>query len=148
VMAIPKPTRTLPAERKRLRAQSQRETARDKATADRLCSALVRRLAGNRCEAAGFDGVRCSPQLDWAHGLSRRHATVRWAHSNTFSLCRAHHDAFGRSPSVFDGWRAMKLGVPLFCRVVDQAREIGHVDIPAIVAALKAGQFLQGERGV
>lgn len=145
-LAFPKPTRTLPAERQRVRALSRRDSAKDRATADRLCGELVKRLAGNKCEAAGLFGLACSRTLDWSHGIVRKALPTRWAHSNTFCICRVHHDEFGKSKERWDGWRAMVLGVPLFVRVGEQARAVEPVDVPAVIEGLRLGVFLQGER--
>jgi len=148
-LAHPKPPRTLPAERRRIAALGRSDAARDRKTADDLCSGLVKGRASYSCEARGFAGVRCSRgPLDWAHGIGRKRGSraVRWAHSNGFALCRAHHEVFGHDEAAFDAWRLAKLGPVVFNEVADRAREIHRVDVKAVIWGLRRGVFIQGER--
>ena len=145
-LAFPKPAKTLPAERRRVKAQSASERSRLEAVADRLCGELVKRLAGHRCEAKGVAGISCSRTLDWVHGIGRTKDGTRWAHANTYCLCRAHHDYFGHHSSAFERWRVEHFGAELLDRMAKQARPTWRGDIQSVIESLRAGVFIQGER--
>jgi len=146
-LGFPKPYRKLPEERRRIKAQSSRERSQLEAQADRLCAALVKRLARGRCEATGFEGtVRCSKELDWAHGIGRTKDGTRWAHANTYCLCRAHHDYFGQHAAVFERWRIERFGGEVLDQMADQARPVWRGDLQEVVDGLLLGVFVQGSR--
>lgn len=136
-LLLPKPTRRLPSERRRVAKVSKRPSAKDRATADRLCSALVKQRAGNRCEDCGARG-----EMDWAHGMPRRFIAVRWAHANTFSLCRRCHRHYTANPGHWDGFLERKLGLPLYIRVRVVASVhlwLSRVDVVSVIANLRKG---------
>lgn len=141
-LAFPKPTRRLPSERKRVAKASKRPSALDKAMADWLCAALVKQRAGNRCEAKGYADIACSRTLDWAHGWPRRYYTVRWAHANTWCICRAHHQLFTIHWPRWIIWRRDHLGIEPFQHVnalVNGGRR-QRVDMAHVLAELRAGR--------
>lgn len=145
-LLLPKPGPKLPAERRRIASVSKRPSAQDRALADRLCSALVKAKAMNKCEASGYAGLACSKTLDWAHGIPRRYLSVRWAHTNSACLCRVHHDLFTVEPAMFERWRILKFGGGVLDDLAERARAVGYMDVAAVVAGLKAGRFCQCER--
>lgn len=161
-LLLPKPTRTLPAERHRIATVSKRPSARDRAIADRLCAAIVKTRALNRCEASGLvveypyyaagemvviTIQRCSRGLDWAHGWGRGIFTLRWAHANSFALCRNHHIAFEAHKAQWREVRRAILGAELYDRMEVLAKQPGRfkVDMAWVLAELRAGRT-QAER--
>lgn len=144
-LAFPKPHKTLPAEKRRLRQVSKRPSARDKAMADRLCAALVKQRAGNKCEAKGYADHTCSRDLDWAHGIPRRFYSVRWAHANTAALCRVVHRLFTLDPIAFERWRIGFFGGPVCDAMAERARGVVRVYMAHVLADLRAGRT-QAER--
>jgi hypothetical protein len=70
-----------------------------KAKADRLFSEVIRSVG--YCEADGYDDVKCSPQLQCMHIISRRFNATRCDTRNAFSGCAAHHRFFTDHPREF-----------------------------------------------
>jgi len=70
-----------------------------KAKADKLFSEVIRSVG--YCEADGYDDVRCSPQLQCMHIISRRFNATRCDTRNAFSGCAAHHRFFTDHPREF-----------------------------------------------
>lgn len=64
---------------------------------DKRAGDLVR--ARGVCEAAGTKWHRkCSGPLQWCHGVSRRHFSLRWDLLNAWSMCAAAHSYFTYHP--------------------------------------------------
>lgn len=136
VYACPKPTKRLPAERKRVSKVSKRPSAKDRATADRLCAALVKQRAGNKCEHCGRRGT-----LDWAHGIGRKVLAVRWAHANGFALERTCHAYFTANPPMWNAWLVEKLGLGRFRELMRQAVAPPlRVDMSQVISDLRQGR--------
>lgn len=148
-LAFPKPDTMPKPERGRIAQQSKQPVARERAVADRLCGALVKASAGNRCEAVGYAGLPCSRVLDWAHGIRRRKAlSIRWAHTNGFAICRAHHRFFSDSRNA-DEWRSFrvsKVGELTVTALEYRSQRHERIDLAEVVAALRVGVFIQGGR--
>jgi hypothetical protein len=53
-----------------------------------------------RCIFAGYFGIKCSGQVQWAHVLSRRHPALRWEEINGMSLCSGHHLYWHHEPAI------------------------------------------------
>jgi hypothetical protein len=70
-----------------------------KAKADKLFSEIIRSYG--ECEAEGWDGRRCSSQLQTAHICSRRSSATRTDLRNAYCLCFAHHRYFTDFPRQF-----------------------------------------------
>jgi hypothetical protein len=70
-----------------------------KGKADKLFSEVIRSVG--HCEADGFDGVKCSPQLQCMHIISRKYNATRCDLRNAFSGCAAHHRYFTDHPRQF-----------------------------------------------
>lgn len=71
------------------------------ASLDSLFSELVRARARYECQAWGYDGVRCSSQMQCAHIKSRRYKAIRWDPDNALCLCAAHHMHYHANPDQF-----------------------------------------------
>ena len=81
----------------------------DKAKADRLYSLIIRSIG--YCEAEGWNSVKCTPQLQTMHIISRRYSNTRTDLRNALSGCAAHHRYFTDHPREFshfisDTWAA------------------------------------------
>ena len=70
-----------------------------KAKADTLFSKAIRSVG--RCEAEGWDDVKCSAQLQCMHIISRKFNATRCDFRNAFSGCAAHHRYFTDHPRQF-----------------------------------------------
>ena len=144
IYPCPKPMK-VPRERKRLPRTKDSERGRLVRACDATCAALVKSLARFRCERCWTKGP-----TDWAHGEGRAQAwTLRWAHSNTFSLCRECHQWASRESGAFDVWRDSLLAYDARLNLVRQKVEPHRVDVARmqdILVCLKRGVFLQGDR--
>lgn len=145
-LLYPKPTKRPPAAKRRPRKQSERPRAQLIAHADKLCSALVKRLARNKCEARGWLEHECGGGLDWAHGIGRRALNVRYSHANSMALCRVAHRWFGWNPLKFEAFRVWLIGGARLDHEAERARMMGRVDVAGVIVGLRASIFLQGER--
>lgn len=70
-----------------------------KGKADRLFSMAIRSVG--HCEAEGWDDIKCSPQLQCMHIISRKYNATRCDFRNAFSGCAAHHRYFTDHPRQF-----------------------------------------------
>jgi hypothetical protein len=70
-----------------------------KAKATKLHSEIIRSLG--YCEAEGYDGRKCSNQLQTAHIVTRGRSSTRTDTRNAFCLCFAHHRYFTDYPRQF-----------------------------------------------
>jgi len=70
-----------------------------KAKADKLFSEVIRSVG--YCEAEGFNDLKCSPQLQCMHIISRKYSATRCDTRNAFSGCAAHHRFFTDHPREF-----------------------------------------------
>lgn len=70
-----------------------------KAKADKLFSEVIRSVG--YCEAGGFNDIKCSPQLQCMHIISRKYSATRCDIRNAYSGCAAHHRFFTDHPREF-----------------------------------------------
>jgi len=70
-----------------------------KAKADKLFSQVIRSVG--YCEADGWDDIKCSPQLQTMHIISRKYNATRCDTRNAISGCAAHHRYFTDHPMRF-----------------------------------------------
>jgi hypothetical protein len=70
-----------------------------KAKADKLFSEVIRSVG--YCEAQNYGDMKCSPQLQCMHIISRRFNATRCDTRNAFSGCAAHHRFFTDHPREF-----------------------------------------------
>lgn len=70
-----------------------------KGKADKLFSHVIRSVG--YCEADGYDDIKCSPQLQTAHIISRKYNATRCDTRNAFCMCAAHHRYFTDHPRQF-----------------------------------------------
>lgn len=70
-----------------------------KGKADKLFSEVIRSVG--YCEAQGWDDIKCSPQLQCMHIVSRKYNATRCDTRNAFSGCAAHHRYFTDHPRQF-----------------------------------------------
>lgn len=70
-----------------------------KAKADKLFSEVIRSVG--YCEAEHWDEVRCSPQLQTMHIVSRKYSATRCDTRNAIAGCAAHHRYFTDHPRQF-----------------------------------------------
>lgn len=56
------------------------------------------------CIAAGIANIKCGPNPQWAHVLSRRHPCLRWEEDNAMTLCGGHHLWWHHEPAMAVDW--------------------------------------------
>jgi hypothetical protein len=99
----PKPTRTLPAERRRIAQVSKQESRKLELLAERKCSELTRARARGRCEFCGRRGI------ETAHGFGKgAHPEIRFDGRNLTWACRACHSR-GHAEPLW--WTAQLIGI-------------------------------------
>lgn len=137
-LALPKPVRTLPAERKRLRAIARTETAKDRVLADALCRKLTLERARNRCEFCGEGG-----QLDQAHGFGKKaFPSVRWDGRNLFAACRKCHHHGHAYPDWWERQLRGILGDQQFEQLRRDAIRGSQPDARDVVEMARKGKYL------
>jgi len=70
-----------------------------KGKADKFFSEVIRSVG--YCEAKDWDDLKCSPQLQCMHIISRKYNATRCDLRNAFSGCAAHHRYFTDHPRQF-----------------------------------------------
>ena len=109
---------------------------RMKLEADRLFGAAVR--ARGYCQAAGFDGIACSPGLQCAHIVPRRYLSVRWDLDNAVCLCGAHHYYFTNFRLAEERFNRSHLGSEHYDALKYRAEaHHGAPDYEAVLARLR-----------
>lgn len=68
---------------------------------DNAARAYCKSHAGEKCQARGEAGLRCSQRLEWCHLKSRGIKIVRWNPDNALCMCNVHHRYFTQHP---DRW--------------------------------------------
>jgi hypothetical protein len=99
----PLPRRGAPLKRgKRPNARKVGATAEMRREATDLCRAIVRKMAGPRCQYRAAWRGRCNQEgTDAAHVLNKKaHPSVRYALGNLLWLCRPHHEIIGDAPVI------------------------------------------------
>src|SRR5258706_9421462 len=96
---------------KLIKRQTRRKSIYKQAVAqlDKLCANAVRERDGHRCTLCGSVG-ESGRVLDWAHIISRRYHSVRWAWNNSTTLCRTCHQRFTRRPDEWFDLCETKMG--------------------------------------
>lgn len=135
-LAFPKPRAVPSGDRRRIRAQSKRDSTRLVNWADDLARGLVMRRAAGKCEACGI-----KVPLDAAHGFGKKtYPAVRFDSRNLYALHRQCHEEYGRSWSTWMHWMVRHLGLKTFEAL--RASALGtRPDMESIVAGLLVGRF-------
>lgn len=137
-LAHPKPTRRLPAERKRIAAVSSRDSATQHARAWRLCSGLTAARAHLRCEISGKRGTEAH------HGFGKKaHPSVKYDGRNLFWLSHEVHNRAHEEPDWFHDEMRRILGNEVYEALKARSVQTRDQDDPAdVIEAAKRGRFL------
>ncbi len=92
-----------------------------KARADKLFSEVIRSVG--YCEAEQWDEVRCSPQLQTMHIVSRKYSATRCDTRNAIAGCAAHHRYFTDHPRQFSRFITTSLVQPYYETVWRNSRD-------------------------
>lgn len=138
-LAFSKPTKTLPAEKRRIRQQSKSERSKLEREAERLVKAMVRQRDGFRCRFCKERGYEV------AHGFSEGgYPAVRFIGVNLFTACRRDHAAGHKHPTMWLQTIATMLGPEMFGGLERAAMAAGTGPRPEdVIAAAKRGEFLE-----
>lgn len=98
----------------------------EKAKADKLFSEIIR--SHGTCEASGYDGRRCSFQLQTAHIVTRKRSGTRTDLRNAFCLCFAHHRYFTDYPRQFSRFISTTWAKPYYDSVFRKSVTPNKVD--------------------
>lgn len=141
VALLPKPTRSLPAERRAIAQQGKSERSRLERDAERRVKAMVRQRDGHRCRF-------CSDRAyEVAHGFSEGgYPSVRFIGINLFTACRPCHVLGHKHPTRWRQSIAALLGQEDFWKLERAAMAAGTGPDPAeVIAACRRGEFVELE---
>lgn len=117
-----------------------------KAKADVLFSQVIRSLG--YCEARGYNGFTCSPQLQCAHICSRRYNATRTDTRNAFVLCARHHRHYTDHPREFSHFITETWAQNYYPQVYLKANtptKVDWEDRVAFLEKIKRGEITLGE---
>lgn len=114
---------------------------KDKGLADKLFSQIIR--SQGLCEAEGFGGIRCSPQLQTVHIITRKRSATRTDTRNAFSGCFNHHRFFHDYPREFSHFITTTWAADFYDDIYQKSITPTKVDWAERVAFLK--RIVDGE---
>lgn len=140
-LAFPKPRNVARQERRRIRAQSKRDSSRLINRAAGLARELVLKRCAGKCESCGL-----KKPLDAAHGFGKKaYPSVRFDGRNLFGLCRECHEHYGSTWGEWLAWMGRKLGLATF-EALRAAAHGPRPELAVIVAGLQLGFFSDQRR--